>query len=224
MADTKISGLGAVTTLADTDLITVVTGTSPTQVNKKITSADLKTFSKGSAQIGSTMYRQKFFGIGGTTGFNPTLTSGCGAIAQLETGTYKNVFDYLPFDSSSTERAYINYMFPSDYTGGNVYSKYLWTHPATTVNFGISFAFTGLSSADNTSLDLNIGTSIFVVDTGGITSNFYLSPLSSAITLAGSPGSQQNMYFRISRVPSEAGDNMMVDAYLLGVLFYYPVA
>lgn len=169
--------------------------------------------------IGGVMHNQLWI-----AGWKPTKTSGCADSAQLELGTNKTVFDYLAFDTSAVENAYANIVMPQDYTGGVLYHKYYWTHPATTVNFGVYFKVGGVSFSNDDTLDAAQGTLIGVVDTGGTTSDLYISDLSSPITLGGSPVAGDLVQFGVQRLGSNAGDTLAVDAYLLGVLLWYPVA
>jgi hypothetical protein len=78
-------------------------------------------------------------------GWKPTLTNGCGYAAQIEMSTNKNVYDYLPFDKDAIEYGYVNLVMPDDYTGGVIYFKPYWLHPATTTNFKVSWGLQGVS-------------------------------------------------------------------------------
>lgn len=169
--------------------------------------------------ISSVPHKQMWIGSA-----KPTLTNGCGAPGQIEMGTNKNVYDYLPFDKDSIEYAYANIVMPQDYTGGTVYALFHWTHPSTTTNFKVSWGLQGVCITDDDTLDVAQGTAIYSNDTGGTTSDLYISPLSSAITLSGTPAAGKMCNFRISRKADDAtNDTLAVDAYLLGVVLYYPV-
>lgn len=153
----------------------------------------------------------------------PTLTSGCTA-AQIEMGTNKNVYDYLAFDPASIEYAYANVGLPQDYTGGVVYAQFWWTHPATTTNFKVSWGLQAVSFSDDDTLDAAQGTAIYSNDTGGTTSDLYVSPQTAAITIGGTPVAGDLCQFRILRKADDGtNDTLAVDAYLLGVMVWYPV-
>ena len=159
------------------------------------------------------------------SGFKPTLTSGCASSAQIEMSTNKNVYDYLAFDASSIEYAYVNFVLPYEYTGGTVLAKFHWTHPATTTNFKVAWGIQGVCITDGATLDVAQGTAIYVNDTGGNTSYLYQSPISSAVTLAGTPSAGKLCQLRVQRYATDAtNDTLAVDAYLFGVMLYYPVA
>lgn len=170
--------------------------------------------------IGSTPHKQLWVG-----GFRPTLTTGCAAPAQIETATYKRVFDYLAFDKDTEEYAYANVAMPQDYTGGKVYAQFYWTHPATTTNFKVSWGLQGVSFSNDDTLDAAQGTAIYANDEGGTTSDLYISPLTAEITIGGTPVAGDLVQFRAMRKAHDVtNDTLAVDAYLLGVMIWYPVA
>jgi len=157
-------------------------------------------------------------------GWKPTLTNGCTASDQIEMGTNKNVYDYLAFDPATIQYAYANFLLPYEYSGGAVYAKFAWTHPATTTNFGVSWGLQGVCIADSTILDVAQGTAVYANDTGGNTSYLYVSPMSGAITLGGTPEAGKLCQLRAQRYSTDAtNDTLAVNAYLLGVMIYYPV-
>ena len=157
-------------------------------------------------------------------GWKPTVTSGCASSARIEMGTNKNTYDYLAFDKDTIEYAYANVPMPDDYTGGAIYAKFYWLHPATTTNFGVSWGLQAVSFSDDDTLDAAQGTAKYANDTGGTTSDLYISPMTDAITIAGTPVAGDLVQFRVSRKADDAtNDTLAVDAYLLGAMIWYPV-
>jgi hypothetical protein len=195
----------------------LITGTND---DKFATAKALKDGGFVAVDLISTVPHKQFW-IGNA---RPTLTSGCAAPAQIEMGTNKNVYDYLAFASDGTEYAYANIAMPQDYTGGVIYCKAYWLHPATTTNFGVAWGLQAVSFSNDDTMDAAQGTGVLVVDTGGTTSDLYIGDLSAAITIAGTPVAGDFVNFRIYRKHDDAGDTMAVDAYLLGMLVWYPVA
>lgn len=157
-------------------------------------------------------------------GWKPTVTNGCAASAQIEMATNKNVYDYLAFDPSTIQYAYANFLLPYEYTGGVVYAKFVWMHPETTTNFGVSWGLQGVCIADGATLDVAQGVAGYVNDVGGNTSYLYISPMSGAITLGGTPAAGKLCQLRSQRYATDAtNDTLAVNAYLLGVMLYIPV-
>jgi hypothetical protein len=62
-----------------------------------------------------------------------------------------------------------------------------------------------------------MGTLQEVTDTGGTTSDLYISDATPAITITGATASEL-VQFRVNRDPDDAADNLAVDAKLLGVM------
>jgi type II secretory pathway pseudopilin PulG len=212
------------TTLADGDTFLVhdVSETVVGQKMKRIAKSSLISQFKGTTVIGTTRYNQFYLAAG--RDLKPMITGGCAASAQIEMGTNKNVYDCLAFDKTTEEYAYANFVMPGDYTGGDLYFVYHWTHPATTTNFGVFFYCRAVAITNNQSLDVAWGTATGTADTGGITSRLYTSSLSAALTCGGSPVANKWINLKINRYPTGAEDNLDVDAYLLGVMIWYPVA
>lgn len=156
--------------------------------------------------------------------FKPMLTAGCGASSQIEMGTNKNVYDILPFDPNVNEYAYVNIGMPEDWDGNPVSFYIYWTHPATTTNFGVRWGMWGVSLNNANNLDSAITGSVqHTLDTGGSTHHLYISSLISNMTFNGSPEAGELAHIRIYRNGINAGDNLAVDAYLIGAMMIYGV-
>ena len=173
----------------------------------------------GATSIGGVAHKQLWVG-----GWKPTLTSGCAQPAQIEMGTNKNVYDYLAFDKDTVEYAYANVPMPNDYTGGAVYAKFYWMHPATTTNFDVAWLISAAAIGDGGSLDVSLGIAGGIIDIGGSANTLYISNLSYQITPSGSPAAGKLIEFVAQRYSQHVNDTLAVDAYLLGVMFWYPVA
>ena len=231
--DQKLTQKDAVTVIADTDIVYVVQGVGGTPVVKKSTwslfKSTLKTYfdtiytppsMRPNALIGGVIHNQFWIG-----GWKPKLTNGCAASAQIDMGTNKNVYDYLAFDKDAIEYAYANFPLPQEYTGGVVYAQPYWLHPATTTNFKVSWGLDVVSARNDDTLDVAQGTTIYSNDIGGTTSDLYIGPLTTAITIAGTLAAGNLVNWRSSRKADDGtNDTLAVDAFLLGWLVWYPVA
>ena len=183
------------------------------------TIAEMQVLLNPYALIGGVLHKQLWI-----AGFKPTKTAGCADPAQIEMSTNKTVYDYLAFDKDTIEYAYANVPLPQDYAGGVIYGQPYWTHPATTTNFKVSFGLSGVAIGDAGAMDVAQGTPQYSNDTGGTTSYLYVGPLTSAITISGTPAAGKLVQFRASRKADDAtNDTLNVDAYLLGWLIWYPV-
>jgi len=234
MADVKTSALPEAVSMAATDNFLIVADVGTVPVTKRIPQTTAIPFTTtptankipqadalGKIDLNWVVdYKNLWIG-----GWKPTVTSGCGLPAQIEMGTNKNVYDYCPFDAASIEYAYQNVPMPLDYDGGTVTAKFYWTHPATTVNFKVSWGLQGVATGDGDTLDVAQGTAVYANDEGGTTSDLYISPATADITIAGTPAAGKMVQFRVLRKADDAtNDTLDVDAYLLGVLIKYGVA
>lgn len=146
----------------------------------------------------------------------PRQTNGA-APGAIETTTNKNNYRTLDFDTTTQEFAQFSVAFPKSWNEGTVTFIPYWTHAATTTNFGVAWGLAGVARSNDDVGDVAYGTPQTSVDTGGTTNDIYVGPESSAITIDGSPAEGDLVLFQINRTVSDAGDNMAVDARLLGI-------
>ena len=154
-------------------------------------------------------------------GIFPATTNGCAALAQAETTTNKINYKYLAFDASAVEYAWVWFPTPKSYNASTFTMRLVWTHPATTTNFGVVWQVEMLAVANDDALDTAVGTAVTVTDTGGTTQDFYTSPETGAITPSNTAAKQDWIACRISRLATDGSDTMAVDAHLIGVEVYF---
>lgn len=152
--------------------------------------------------------------------FVPTETNGA-ELETTETATNGVMLDGLLFDAATRENAQFSVLMPKSWDAGGLIAEFVWTHPATTTNFGVTWGLEAVAFADDDALDTAFGTAVEVSDTGGTTEDFYKSPETGALTVAGSPGAEELVVFQIYRDPTDGSDTMAVDAKLLGVKLHY---
>ena len=151
----------------------------------------------------------------------PSTTAGCAVNTKTEMATNKENYYTLDFDTTTQEYAEWTVAMPSDWNASTVTAVFYWMHPATTTNFGVTWALAGYSFGNDDTGDAAFGTLQDVDDTGGTTSDIYISGATAAITIGGSPAASELVQFRATRVVGDAADNMAVDAKLLGVMVTY---
>jgi hypothetical protein len=149
------------------------------------------------------------------------ITGGCAPAAQSEMATNKQNVKTLNFDATTEEHADFTFALPSDYNGGAITAKFIWMHPATTTNFGVVWGIEGRCYADDDALDQAVGTAQTVTDTGGTTSDVYISPETSAIAWGGAPAANKLLHLTVFRKAADGADTMAVDAMLVGVQLSY---
>jgi hypothetical protein len=145
-----------------------------------------------------------------------------GAVAgSTELATNLELLSYFAFDSTTAEYVQFNVQMPKSWDEGVVLLQFVWTHPATTTNFGVNWNAQAYAFSDGDNINAAFGTAQNVDDTGGNTSYCYISANTPAVTIGGTPAASDWVIFQVYRNPAAAGDTMAVDAYLLGVRVLY---
>lgn len=150
----------------------------------------------------------------------PRATNGAAA-GLMEAATNDVMSAYLAFDATTSEAAQFFTQLPKGWNLGTIITQFIWTHPATTTNFGVRWGIRAVSFANDDALDSAFGTEQEVADTGGTTSDVYITAETGALTIAGSPAAEEFQVWEVYRDPADAADTMAVDAYLLGVKLHY---
>lgn len=139
----------------------------------------------------------------------------------VEKATNKNMFKTLDFDTTTQEFAQFEIHMPKSWNLSTVTFQPVWTHAATTVNFGVVWALQGVARSDTDAGDVAFGTEQTSTDTGGTTDAIYIGPESSAITIGGTPAAGDTVQFQVKRNPANASDTMAIDARLHGIRLFF---
>ena len=149
-------------------------------------------------------------------------TTNGAASGTVETSTNKVMLRSLDFDTTTQEFAQFAIQMPKSWNESTIICQFVWSHAATTTNFGVVWGIEAASFADNDGADaLAFGTAVSVADTGGTTNNIYITAETSAMTVAGSPTAEEWVVFQVKRLPADASDTMAIDARLHGVKIHY---
>jgi hypothetical protein len=147
-------------------------------------------------------------------------TTNGAASGSMESSTNDVMTKYLAFDSTTSEGAQFAIQMPKSWNEGTIVAQFVWTHPAA-VAFGVTWGIRAVAFANDDALDTAFGTEQEVADTGGTTSDVYITGETSAMTVAGSPAAEELVVFEVYRDPNDGGDTMAVDAYLIGLKIHY---
>jgi hypothetical protein len=148
-------------------------------------------------------------------------TTAGAAAGTVEAATNDQMIRTFDFDTTTQEFVQFAVQMPKSYNLGTVVARFVWSHAATTTNFGVVWAIDAYAYSDNVGIDQTWGTEQLIADTGGTTNNLYLTSETPAITIGGTPGSEEYVIFRVKRVPANGSDNMAIDARLHGVKIHY---
>jgi hypothetical protein len=157
-------------------------------------------------------------------GMRPSATGGCAALANVASAANQPDIQTLDFDASTAEYAQFSLVMPKKWNKGSITFKPHWSHAPTTTNFGVVWSLQAVAVGNDDAIAANFGSAQSSADTGGTTNDLYTGPESSAITVAGSPGDEEMVFFRVARLPSDGGDTMAIDARLHGVTLYVTTA
>lgn len=180
---------------------------------------------KGDGSGGTTAAAATDLGAGKHMIFIPAIamvsrTTNGAASGSVETSTNKNMIKTLDFDASTAEYAQFEIAMPPSWNEGTVTGQIVWSHPSTTTNFGVVFGLQAVARSDGDAIEAAFGTPQTMTDTGGTTNTLYVSPESSAITIAGTPAAGDVVQFELYRAVSDGSDTMAVDARIHGIRVY----
>ena len=141
--------------------------------------------------------------------------------AQVETTALRPDMKVLDFDAGTDEFAQFSVAFPKSWNEGTVTYQIYWT-PASTNTGNCIFGLQGVAVGDGDTIDVAYGTAVTVTDAGiGTVEDQQVSPVSSAVTIAGSPAVDQQTYFQLFRDANAGGDTFSADARVLGIKIFF---
>jgi len=149
----------------------------------------------------------------------PNSTNGCADLAQVELSNGPEI-KTLDFDKDSDEFAQFAVAFPKSWNEGTVTFQAFFTADSTntgTVAWGLS----GVAIADNDSCNTAFGTQVVATAKAhsGTANDLDVANESGAVTIAGSPSTDEQVFFQISRDVS--ADSLTADAKLLGIKLFF---
>jgi len=127
----------------------------------------------------------------------------------------------LDFDASTDEFAQFAVAFPKSWNEGTVTFQAYFTSAGTNTGNAI-FTLAGVAVSDDDTIDVAFGTAGSVTKAhSGTANDLDVSSESSAITIAGSPAADDQVYFRVSRDADNGSDTLTGDARLLGIKLFF---
>lgn len=176
--------------------------------------------------LGTTTWNEIDNGVGKRTVYIPASAmlsrTTTGAMhASTETTTNKVMVKTLDFSTSVDNFAQFTIKMPKSWNAGTITAQFLWSHAATTVNFGVRFFIQAVALTDGDALDTAFGTAVgHTADTGGTTDDIYITAETAAVTIANTPAKSDYVTFQIYRDVSDAGDTLAIDARLHGIALF----
>lgn len=149
-----------------------------------------------------------------------SATSGA-ASASVEAATNDVNYKVFDFDASADEHVCFAIMMPKGWNEGTITFQVTWTTTGA-VTTGVAWGLQAVAVSDNETIDASWGTPVVVTDDAqSAAGEAYVTSVSSAVTVGGSPADGDIVFFRLFRDVSDANDDMTQDARLLGVKIHY---
>ena len=180
-------------------------------------SATLATSSGGTGLTGAVVGKQTIYIP--AAAMYPNTTAGCAELTQVELSNGPEI-KVLDFDASSDEHAQFTVCFPKLWNEGTVTFQPFWT--VTGTNTGtVAWGLSAVAFADNGDINTAFGTNVVTTAKAhsGTSNDLNVSAESGAVTIAGSPGVDEMVFFQIMRDVS--ADDQSGDARLLGVKLFF---
>ena len=148
----------------------------------------------------------------------PNTTAGSAA-GQVELSNGPEI-KTLDFDKDSDENAQFAVAFPKSWNEGTVTFQAFFTADSTNTGT-VSWDLAGVAIADNDSCNTAFGTAVAPTAKAhsGTANDLDVTAESGAVTIAGSPSTDEQVFFQIARDVSE--DSLTADAKLLGVKLFF---
>ena len=149
-----------------------------------------------------------------------TTTNGAEANA-VETTATRPELKVLDFDASTAEYAQFSIAMPKSWNLGTITFQAFWA-PSNTDTGNALIGLQGVGVANDDTSDIAFGTAIDVTDAGGgALEDVLVSPVSGAITIAGTPADDDYTYFQVVRNATSGSDTFTGDVRLLGIKIFY---
>lgn len=153
--------------------------------------------------------------------WTPTTTNGCADPEKTEAATNDVDYFILAFDQTTQERAFKNFRMPTNWDGGDIQFRFIWTTAAGGASETVELEMLGRAFTDDDAIDQASGTAVGVSDTWIADGDIHTSAWSSDLTLAGSPAGGQLVHLEIRR--DVANDDLGGDAQIIGVEIRYKI-
>ena len=144
-------------------------------------------------------------------------TTNGAASGTTELATNDVMLATYDFDTTTEEGIGFWWTPPQEWDLGTVLFKAHWT--AASGSGTAQFDLSGLTYADDDPIDAASGTAVGVLDTLITANDMHISPVSTAVTIGGTPAAGQPVYFQVTR--NVATDTLGVDAKLIGISIQY---
>ena len=220
IANTTITGAKIANTTIENDKIANSTITGAKIANTTIENAQIanSTIASGKLSFTAKEIGKESIWVPANAMY-PNSTNGCADIAQTELGNGPEL-KTLDFDKDSDEFEQFAVAFPKSWNEGTITFQVFFTGNSTNTG-DVVWTLAGTALADNGSLNTAFGTAVATTAKAhsGTANDLNVTAESGAVTIAGSPSTDEFVFFEIKRDVSE--DNFSADAKLLGIKLFF---
>jgi len=204
------------------EVTNAATGNGPIIAASGETNVDLNLNPKGTGVLKSGSAAVKIAGKESiwvpAVAMYPNTTAGAEA-GQVELSNGPEI-KTLDFDKTSDENAQFAVAFPKSWNEGTVTFQAYFTADSTDTG-NVSWVLAGVAIADNDSINTAFGTGVAPTAKAhsGTANDLDVTAESGAVTIAGSPSTDEQVFFQITRDVS--ADDLDADAKLLGIKLFF---
>lgn len=143
------------------------------------------------------------------------------ARTTLDSGSQDVNIEVLDFDNATDEYAHFSVAFPKSWNEGTVTFQVFWMLAATDTD-GVAWGLQAVAFANSDPMNTAFGTAIVVTDDNlSASQDILVTAVSAAVTIAGSPGVDELVNFRLFRDVSDGNDDATEDARLIGIKLFW---
>ena len=150
----------------------------------------------------------------------PSTTNGCSALTQVETTALRPDLKVLDFAAAADDFAQFSIAFPKSWNEGTITYQPFWT--VTGTNTGtVVWQLGGIAVTSDATINTAFGTLIATTALAhsGTSNDLMVSAESGAVTIAGSPSTDDVCFFQINNDAGAAGQTGVVR--LLGIKIFF---
>ncbi len=152
----------------------------------------------------------------------PTVSNGCDAVADFQTTSGRPDIQAVEFVNTADEFAQFQVAFPKRWNRGTITYQVFWTVVGA-VTTGIAIVLQGVAVSDGGTIDVAYpaaGTPV-TDDAQGTTEELFITPVSEATTIGGTPADDDVVFFQLSRDVSDANDDMTQKMKVIGIKIFW---
>ena len=151
----------------------------------------------------------------------PSTTNGCSALTQVETTALRPDIKVLDFAAAADDFAQFSIAFPKSWNEGTITYQPFWTVTAGTNTGTVTWQLGGIAVTNDATINTAFGTLIATTALAhsGTSNDLMVSAESGAVTIAGSPSTDDVCFFQINNDVSASGQTGVVR--LLGIKIFF---